>query len=221
MAKQKKPFSVKGIKVTSPKGKALWCKVTEADYEYNDKGVYQTDMIVDPNDPTVKAYIDKLEALRDEAAEQTRETLGAKAKNLEVLDVFTPEEDSDGNETGMIKLRFKMPNVDDRDKGKDKVTVLDAKTRKIPHDEVPLVGNDSIIRCRAYAYPYFMAGDAKRKLPPCLGVTNVWEAMQIIDLQEYEGDAGGFEEEDGFEAEGFEESEGFEEEGKGDEDGDF
>lgn len=224
-AKTKKPFNVKGQKIVSPKGKALWCKATEADYEYNDKGVYSTSLICDPNDPTVQAFISKLEALRDEAVEQTKESLGAKAKELDVIEVYTEELDEDGEPTGNIVFKFKLPNVDDREKGQDKVAFIDSKKQKIRFEDMPNVGNGSEIRCRGYFYPYFMAGDPRRKTPPCLGITNIWEVMQLIDLVEYEGGVDGFDDEDGFSATSGA-SDGFDDDGdygddQGDDDADY
>ena len=37
-----KPFAVKGTNITSPKGKALWCKFKEPDTKFNAKGEYST-----------------------------------------------------------------------------------------------------------------------------------------------------------------------------------
>lgn len=223
-AKAKKPFTTKGIKVVSPKGQALWCKATEADYEYNDKGVYSTSLVCDPNDPTVQAFISKLEALRDEAEEQTRESLGAKAKNLDIVPVYTEEFDSEGEPTGNIIFKFKLPNVDDREKGQDQVKFIDANKAKIKFEDMPNVGNGSTIRCRGYFYPYFMAGTPARNIPPCLGITNIWEVMQLIELEEYSGgDVDGFDDEDGYTANGDDSASGFDDtsDDQVDDDGDY
>lgn len=207
---QKKPFKTKGIKVVSPKGRALWCKVTEPDYTFNDKGMYSTDLVCDPNDPTVKAYIEKLEALRDEAYNQAKNGEGdlkiqpAKAKKLEKADIYKEQYDQDGNETGDIIFKFKMNNVDDRDKGNDKVAVIDGNRVKMKHEELPLVGNDSIIRCKAYANPYYMPSSNT------IGVSLIWEVMQLIELNEYSGGVeDGFDDEEGFTASGDDSASGF------------
>ncbi len=210
MAKQKqKPFTVKGFNTVSPKGTALWCKIVEADYEYNDKGVYQTDLVVDPNDPTVIKYIAKLEALRDQAHAESAKKL--KDDTIESLDVFKKEV-RDGEETGMIVLRFKMPSVDNREEGQDYVKVIDEYRKPISRGDVPEVGNGSTIRCKAYHYAYYMAGQPARKIPASIGVTTIWDMCQLIDLVEYSG--GGT---DGFEDESGDDS-GFDDETGGSED---
>ena len=109
MAKIQKPFAVKGFNITSPKGKALWCKYKEADTKYNAKGEYSTSLVCDPNDPAVQKYIELLEELRDIAYNETCETLGAaKAKGVTRAEVYSEEFDSNGNETGNIIFKVKL-----------------------------------------------------------------------------------------------------------------
>ena len=190
MAKIQKPFAVKGQNVVSPKGEAVWCKVTEPDRAFNAKGQYSTNLVCDPNDPTVKAFIEKLETLRDTAYNETVETLGAKGKQVKTKELYTEHYDADGNDTGKIVFKFRMNNVDDREPGQDKIVVVGAD-KKVIHD-VPLVGNGSIVRCAAYANPYYM-GTTKE-----VGISLLWTKLQIIELNEYSGGGDDFEEEDGF-----------------------
>lgn len=191
-AKVQKPFAVKGIRVTSPKGEAKWCKVVEPDYAYNAKGILSTNLICDPNNPAVKVFIEKLEELRDTAVAETRESLGAvKAKGLISKEVYTDELDADGEPTGNILFKFAMKDVDDREPPKNKIQVVDAKTN--PIKKVPLVGNGSIIRCSAFANPYYMASSKT------VGISLLWEGMQLIELSAYSGGASAFDEEDGYE----------------------
>lgn len=181
-----KPFSVKGIRIVSPRGEALWCKVKEPDYQYNAKGNLSTTVVCDPNDETVQAFIEKLEELRDVAYDETVETLGAKAKGLIKKDVYTEHLDQDGEDTGLIEFKFALKDVDDRDKW---IRVVDSKRNEIK--DIPLVGNGSIIRCSAYANPYYMASSKT------VGISMIWEQMQLIDLVEY-GGGDAFDDEDGY-----------------------
>ena len=189
-----KPFAVKGRDITSPKGKAMWCKVKEPDFEYNDKGMYSTNLVCDPNEPAVKQFIASLEEIRDIALAETKETLGVKGEKYVARDVFTEEEDREGNATGNIIFKFKMNNVADRTASgnSDKIFVVDAKRN--PMNELPLVGNGSEIRCVAFANPY-TAPNTKE-----VGISLIWTKMQIIKLVEYSkgGSADEFEEEDGY-----------------------
>lgn len=194
--KQQKPFAVKGIRITSPKGSALWCKVKEPDYAYNAKGIYSTSLICNPDDAATKVFIEKLEELREAAYSETVETLGAvKAKGLKQKDVYVDELDEDGEPTGNIIFKFTMKDVDDKEPGKNRIKVVDAKTKPITPKDLPLVGNGSTIRCVAYANPYYMANTKE------VGISLIWESMQLIKLNEYSGGGvTGFDEEDGYEA---------------------
>ena len=190
--KSVKPFAVKGFNVTSPKGTAMWCKITEPDRMYNDKGVLSTSLVCDPDDPTVKAFVAKLEELRDIALAETKETLGAKAAMYKPRPVFTPEYSQDGAETGAIVFKFTLKDVDDRlAEGKQgKIVVVDTKKQVV--NPVPLFGNGSVIRCVAFANPYTMPNTKE------VGVTLIWTKMQIIDLVSFGGVSDEFDEEDGF-----------------------
>lgn len=181
-----KPFSVKGIRIVSPRGEALWCKVKEPDYQYNAKGVLSTTIICDPNDETVQAFIEKLEELRDVAYDETVETLGVKAKGVVRKDVYSEHVDQDGEDTGLIEFKFALKDADDRDKW---IRVVDSKRAEIK--DIPLVGNGSIIRCSAYANPYYMASTKT------VGISLIWEQMQLINLVEY-GGGDAFDDEDGY-----------------------
>jgi hypothetical protein len=189
---QAKPFAVKGFNVSSPKGDALWCKVTEPDTMYNAKGSYSVSLVCNPKDPTVKEYVSKLEELRDTAVAETKETVGAaKAQAIKPRPVYTEEIDQDGNLTGKIVFKFKMNNVADREAPGNKIIVVDAKRQVIK--DVPLVGNGSTIRCVAFANPYYMATTKE------VGVSLLWTKMQLIDLVEFGGGSDDFDDEDGFE----------------------
>lgn len=219
----KKPFKVKGMRVVSPKGSALWCKVKEPDYQFNDKGQYSVDLICDPNDPTVQAYINKLETLITTAYDEAVAGQGdlkiqpAKKKKIIKADVFKEEFDAEGEPTGNIMFKFKMNNVDDRDKGQDKISVIDGSRVKVDVDTMPEVGNGSTIRCKAYANPYYMPSTNT------IGVSLLWEVMQLITLVEYSGgDADGFDdEEDSFSANGDDSADGFDDDEEVTDNGNF
>tara|TARA_R110000868_G_scaffold26660_2_gene102387 strand:- start:593 stop:1225 length:633 start_codon:yes stop_codon:yes gene_type:complete len=192
--KPTKPFAVKGMNVVTPKGKAMWCKVVEPDRKYNADGEFSTSLVCDPNDPSVLAFLDKLEQLRDVALAETKESMGAKGAQYQPRAVSTPEFDQDGAPTGMVILKLKLKDIDKRSETgqQDRVVVVDAKKEVV--SPVPLVGNGSIIRCAAYANPYTMANTKE------VGISMIWTKMQIIELVSFGSNDDGFEEEDGFES---------------------
>jgi hypothetical protein len=190
-----KPFAVSGMNVVSPKGQAVWCKVTEPDRKFDPEGTLSTDLVLDPNAPDVKAFIERLEALQDKAFEETKESMGAKAAQVKKRNFYADEYDQDGSPTGKIVFKFKLKNVDARrEKGQQhEIQVVDANKQAVK--PVPLVGNGSTIRVASYVYPYYMASTKE------LGLSMLWSKMQIIDLVEYSGGKGDdFDTEDGYAA---------------------
>lgn len=189
-----RPFTVKGVGFTTPKGKALWCKSVRPERKFNDKGDFMCSLVCDPEDEAVKEFIKTLEALRDQAFTETKESLGAaKAKEVKARPVFTQDADRDGNETGNIIFKVKMSNVDDRaaEGRQSALVVVDAKKNKI--ENPPEVGNGSTIRCAGFANPYYMASTKE------VGVSLMWAKMQIIDLVSAAG-SDDFGEEEGYSA---------------------
>lgn len=182
-----KPFLIKGTSIFTPKGEALFCKVVEPDYRFNAKGVYETSLVCDRT-PVVEAFIEKIQTMSDTALAEARDSKGEakiapqKLKTLTQEVFYKDEYDKEGNETGRVVFKFKMNNVDDLPKDKNKVKVVDSKGITIKN--VPLVGNGSTIKCKIYANPYYMATTNK------IGVSFKWEAMQIIDLVSFNKDAG-------------------------------
>jgi hypothetical protein len=192
--KSVKPFAVKGFNMTSPKGKALWCKVTEPDRMYNDKGVLSTSLVCNPDDPTVQVFITKLEELRDIALAETKETLGAKGAMYKPRPVFTQEYTKDGQESGNVIFKFTLKDVDDRKAEGKQGGIVVVDTKKQVVSPVPLIGNGSVVRCVAFANPYTMPNTKE------VGVTLIWTKMQVIELVSFGGASDDFDEEEGFDS---------------------
>ena len=195
MANNNKPFAVKGTNITSPKGKANWCKFKEPDTKYNAKGEFSTNLICDLSDPSVQEYIKKLEKIVDIAYNETIETLGpVKSNGIRKAPVYTEELNDNGVPTGNGIFKYKLKDLEDRKERGDstEIIVVDAKKNKLGKD-APLVGNGSVIRLVSYANPYYMASTKT------LGISHIWSKMQIIDLVEYGGGGDDFDDEDGFE----------------------
>jgi hypothetical protein len=187
-----KPFAVKGMNLTTPIGEALWCKHSELDTKFNAKGMYSTQLVCDPNDETVKAFINKVEELREVAYRETVETLGgAKGKAVKEKELYEDHFDRDGNETGMIVFKLKMNNVADRKPGQNRIDIFDAQKNNLTGN-CPPVGNGSKIRCAFFANPYYMASTKE------VGISFLWTKLQVIELSEYGGGSDGdFDEVDG------------------------
>lgn len=188
-----KPFAVTGATFVSPKGKALWCKVTEPDRKFDPEGTLSTSLVLNPESPDVKAFIESLEELQDKAYTETVESLGAKGSQVRKRPIYTAHVDQNGNQTGNIVFKFALKNVDARKAKGSPHTIGVVDSQKQPVHPVPLVGNDSTIRVASYVYPYYMAMSKE------IGLSMMWTKMQIIDLVSYAVDE--FDAEDGFTAE--------------------
>jgi len=187
-----RPCTTKGIGFTTPKGKALWCGNIEPQKKFNEKGDLMTNLVLDPNEPEVKEFIKTLEDLRDTAFEETTNNLGlVKGKQVKKRDVAQPDIDQNGNETGMIVIKMKLKDVDEKKElGRQyQIDTFDAKKNKL--ENPPRVGNGSTIRCAGYANPYYMASTKE------VGISLIWQKLQIIELIEI-GGFDSFGEEEGF-----------------------
>lgn len=185
------PFAVSGMNVVTPKGKALWCKYIEPDRKYDTDGKLETQLVLDPNDPATQAFVDRLEELQDIAYNETKETLGAKGKDIRKRPLYS--EDEEGN----LVFKFSLKGVDRRRAAGKAYEIQVVDAQKKPVVDKPLVGNGSTIRIASFVYPYYMAMSKE------IGLSMMWSKMQIIDLVEYNGGSGGgsyFDEEDGFAA---------------------
>ena len=188
----KNPFDVKGVGITTPKGKALWCRNVNPDRQFDKEGTLSTSLVLDPNDKEVQAFLEPLEAMLEDAYKQTLESLGpVKSKGIDKAPITKPDTDKDGNETGMIKINLKLGKIDSRKaEGKQfEINTVDAKKNKITNP--PTVGNGSTIRCSGFAFPYYAAALKK------VGISILWNGLQIVELT---GSGGGsdFGEEEGF-----------------------
>lgn len=181
-----KPFTVKGIKVTSPIGSAMWCKVVEPDYRYNPEGIYEVSLVLSKDKAT--PLITQLTNIVDTATKEAKEGKGDmklapnKVKTITNNEVYKDEYDAEGNETGNVVFKFSLKDVDKLPDGKNKIAVFNAEGKPITN--VPLVGNGSTIRVRGFANPYYMASTN------AIGIALKWEALQIIDLVAFSGGEG-------------------------------
>lgn len=182
----------KGKAMTSPKGGALWTKIITPDTEYDRNGTYETSLVLDPNDDTVKGFIANLENLLGEAVAEAKENLAPeKAEKLEIFPITRDEVDADKNPTGNIIVKAKLKAKDHEFKDQ-KVDVYDVKGRK-ENDWDTDIGNGSTIKVKVFAFPYYMAKDNT------VGVSMKLNKLQLINLVEYEGDGFGDESgEEGF-----------------------
>lgn len=209
----------KTIRFITPRGVAIWPRLNAPDTKWKPEGEYSCKIRLTP-DALPEDLVEKLEALRDEKAEETRADLktkkqGAKIKSLKTRDLLTPETDREtGEETGFVLLNAKMrASGVSKKTGKPwtrKPAVFDAKGK--PIDPVPNIYGGSEVKLAVEAQAYYTPKDNE------VGIAFYLEAAQVLKLVVGNGqktaDGYGFGEEEGFEADANES--GFEDESGGD-----
>lgn len=194
----------KGVKFITPRGIAIFPKLHKPDTKWKAEGQYSVKLRLDPASIDA-ALVAKIEALRDEKAEEVKAELtakkqGAKVKSLKVLDVlFQPETDKDsGEETGFVLINAKMTasGVSKKD-GKTwsrKPDIFDSKGKKL--SKVPMIFGGSELKAAVEARAYYTPKDNQ------VGVSFQLNGAQIIKLVtggERNAADYGFAEEDGYE----------------------
>lgn len=200
------------VKKTTPKGTAVWPKLDEPDTKFEAEGVYTVKVKLSAEQ--AQPYIDLIDKMAaDHLAKcQSEEKNPAKKKKLKLTDdmPYSAEVDKDGNETGDIRLHFKMKASGVSKKTNKpwtrKPAVFDAKGK--PLSPCPKIGGGSTIKVSCIYEPW---DNPKGEV----GVSARLEAVQLIELRSF-GDRSasehGFGEEEGYEADGAAESNGFQDE---------
>lgn len=189
-------MSTKKLKVTTPKGTAVFPRLNSPDTKFDDNGVYKADLRIPLEEakPLMK-IIDK------EVKAHTGKAHPKQGRSDDKRALYFFEEDDDGDlitDQVVFKLRIKnvIPNKGPN-KGKlwdRRPKIFDAKKNWIKPNNLPKIGGGSILKVNAEVYKYDMPNKGVKLLP--LGV-------QIIDLVEFGATAEsmGFDDEDeGFDA---------------------
>jgi hypothetical protein len=148
MAEQKK----KRIQMTSPKGVAKYPHLTKPQTEINGKPVeptYGLGILVDPNDPTIIAFREKIEAAHSAAFLAAKKEAGTKKTKDEGVDnIFRDDvkKDEEGNliPTGKLEIRFKCRAGGKRKDGSTwsfRPFVYDSKGVALPADTLVYGGS--------------------------------------------------------------------------------
>ena len=175
--------NTKGRSLVTPLGSAMWVKILEPDTTFDPAGKYEAQIICNPNDEKVAAFVKAVKSIADKALEEAKENLKPpKDKSVFLRDIFTNEVDKEGNETGNIVIKAKSP-AEDRDGNKITIPVYDVKGRKEDAWN-KLIGNGSKIKMEVWAFPYHMANGNS------VGVSMRLKKVQVVELNEYNGNSG-------------------------------
>lgn len=212
--------------IRTPKGKVNWAKVIVPDTKFDPAGIYSVDLYLKADDPEVQELCTKLDELVEEAIADAIEE-NPKRKPLSAP-AYEAETDDDGNETGLIKFKFKLKaqvKTKDGKIYKQRPTVVDSKgvpVLKFNSDGDVMndgfkIGNGSVAKVAFEPVKYFVASSKQA------GVSLRLRALQLIKLEEY-GGGDFFEEEEGYEFKDEKANNGDKKttsDSEGEEDGDF
>lgn len=145
---------------------------------------YKTDLLLDPNDDEVQAFISKLERIRDEHVEKVKKYLTDEgkpglAKKVKVREVVKDDLDKEGNETGLVYISAAM-KAEYKDKQTGQLKPLrpkffDARGQKIKR--APEIWGGTVGRLGVDLMPTLRAADG------AWGVGFFLDAVFIIDLK--------------------------------------
>jgi hypothetical protein len=184
----------KFARMVSPKGPAIWPKLNAPDFKYKKEGEFAVRIEYDPESTDGKAFIAKMEALRDEEFAKFASE-NPKKKKAKMAPLFREETDDEGDETGKVSFNFKMKHkITRKSDGKEFTmfpTILNAKRDELKNP--PNIGGGSVLKVAFEAVPYFNEKDKE------FGLTLRLSAVQIITLVEFGGSraANDFDDEDG------------------------
>lgn len=212
----------------TPKGIFKFPALTTPD-TYKGDTKYKTGLLLDPSEADVKAFIAKLEEIRDAHVEKVKKYLTDEgkpglAKKVKTREVVKDDLDKEGNETGLVRIDASM-KAEFKDKKTGEIKPLspkffDARGQKIKN--VPEIWGGTVGRLGVDLMPTLRVADG------AWGVGFFLDAVFIIDLKGPGGrDASsyGFKpEEDGYSYSGEDDDSGYDSDydtgDSGDDDGD-
>ena len=181
----------KHIKLTTPKGTAIYPWLNEPNRKFDQIGVYSVNLRMNGEDAT--EFISAITKVRDEYHDEQTKEMKKKLKkaDLPVMEVV----DDQGEETGEVDLKIKLKAGYEYD-GKtitQRPTLIDAKQQPMANDI--LIGSGTTLRCGVEVAPWYVPTMG-------IGVSLRLRVAQIIDLVEFGGGGAAaydFNNEEGFE----------------------
>jgi len=179
----------------TPRGTASWPHLNAPDTEYDDRGVFHTKLVFDPEKPDHAKFLAELEERLEAHVEEVKSELPpAKQKKLTINPIVRDEEDRESGEpTGKKVVSFKMYASSTKDgvTKKREPRFFDAKGAKLPISKLPKLSGGSELKIE-----YSISG---YNTPKGTGITLYLTNVQVIKAVEYSGGGSKF----GDEGEGF------------------
>jgi hypothetical protein len=172
-------------RLTTPVGLLKWAFLSEPNTRWKDDGEYKVTLTL----PADHKFLKKLDELLEAGSAQVMETLKPKDKKEATLaSPYSMEYDAEDNETGRVELKFKTAAFFVDKKTGNKISLkpklFDAQGKPIKGKLV--VGNGSKGAVN-FSYGFYFMPTTKK-----VGMSMYLNAVQIIELEEYEADGSGF-----------------------------
>lgn len=182
----------KNPNLMSPKGRLKWPKIKEPDYgteQYPDPdGSFKTSLLLDLKDPSVRPFLDQIDAMMETAREMAEVAVSEMSKAAQVKlekkggitadEAYGEEYDREGEPTGMIELKVKRKasGISKRTgkPWKARLSVFDAKGKKMT--AIPDIWSGSVARVGIELRPYFVEGTGR------YGVQRSLDVVKLIEL---------------------------------------
>jgi hypothetical protein len=168
-------MATKNTQTISPVGKALWTSLTKPDTKYNEAGIYQVKLEVTGDDAqSLSAFLDT--KLQESIAEAKKDNQGKRIK-----EASAPYQWTDDN---TLVVTFKMKASGKKQSGEAwtrKPALFDAKGKPLVGEV--RVGSGSMLAVSYTPTPFYTTLIGA-------GVSLRLNAVQIVELVEYEGGSG-------------------------------
>lgn len=161
----------------TPVGTAQFPYLTKPDTKFDPEGSYKCNLLVDPKDPQVAAFLAQVKSILDKHLSEVIAE-NPKAKRLVPSSPIADELDDNGDETGkvVIKATAKAGGVrKDGSKWTRTIPLFDSRGQKVQANP----GGGSVLRLAVTPNPFY--NGAK------VGLSLRLEAVQIIKLREFTG----------------------------------
>lgn len=184
-------IKTKSVRITSPKGTAVYPWVNEPDRRFDSTGVFTCTLRLDGSDNETKKFIDAIKKVASTHFDVVKGELKKAPKKADLP--IKPVLDEEGNETGEIDIKFKLKSQGGTgDKTwTQRPALFDSKGNSMKEK----VGGGSVVKIGCEVSPFYT---------PTLGVgvTLRLKAVQVLELREFGGSSAEswFTKEDGFEA---------------------
>jgi len=166
--------------LTTPKAPCIWPKVYEPDTKFKEEGEYSISVILTPEqaEPIIATAQNHLDTF---VAEQSKLMNSKKPLRRAAVGAWKPDTDKDGNETGNVRMSFKMKASTINKKTGHKMEFKPAIFDKYGKPTSDVFGSGSAVKVNFEVFPWFT---------PALGA-GISFRLRAVQLHEIRQNGGG------------------------------